>query len=79
MAKKGRRATEEERIRAVELMANGKSSELVAEFLGVGRSSVFDWQKKYRECGWRHCQRSSPRAKPTVLADMDERTLGAPS
>jgi hypothetical protein len=40
MAKKGRRATEEERFRAVQLMESGKPPELVAEILGVGRSSV---------------------------------------
>jgi hypothetical protein len=34
MAKKGRRATEEERLRAVQLMEEGASPELVAKFLG---------------------------------------------
>ena len=48
MAKKGRRATTEERILAVQLMENGKSPDVVAEMLGVGRTSVFEWQQKYR-------------------------------
>jgi transposase-like protein len=43
MAKKGLGATEEERLRAVQLMEEGASPELVAEFLGVSRSSVFEW------------------------------------
>jgi len=43
------RATEEERLLAVQLMERGKFPEIVAEILGVSRSSVFDWQKKYRE------------------------------
>lgn len=51
MAKKGRRATEEERLRAVQLLEDGCSPELVADLLGVGRSSVSGWQKAYRE-GW---------------------------
>ena len=49
MAKKGRRATNEERVWVVQLLEDGYSAEAVADMLGVARSSVFSWQKKYRE------------------------------
>lgn len=69
MAKKGRRATEEERIRAVQLMEAGKSPELVAEILGVGRSSVFAWQRKYRAGGLAALSTKFASGRPTSLSD----------
>lgn len=69
MAKKGRRATAEERIRAVQLMASGESPEVVAEFLGVSRSSVFEWQKKYREGGLAALSTKFASGRPTFLSD----------
>lgn len=69
MAKKGRRATEEERIRAVQLVEEGKSAELVAEVLGVGRSSVFEWQRKYRVGGLAALSTKFASGRPTVLSD----------
>ncbi len=69
MAKKGRRATEEERIRAVQLMESGKSPELVAGILGVSRASVFSWQKKYRESGLAGLSTKFASGRPTVLSD----------
>ena len=70
MAKKGRRATEEERLLAVQLMERGKSPEVVAEILNVGRSSVFDWQKKYREGGLAALSTKFASGRPTVLSDQ---------
>lgn len=75
VAKKGRRATEEERIRAVQLMEEGKSPELVAEFLGVSRSSVFEWQKKYREGGLASLSTRFASGRPTFLSDEQMLTL----
>lgn len=69
MAKKGRRATEEERVRAVELLENGKSAEIVADILGVGRSSLFDWQAKYRAGGLAALSTKFASGRPTVLSD----------
>jgi transposase len=69
MAKKGRRATEEERLIAVQLMERGQSPETVAEILGVSRSSVFDWQKKYREGGLAALSTKFASGRPTVLSD----------
>lgn len=70
MARKGRRATEEERIRAVQLMEDDRSPELVAELLGVSRSSVFDWQKKYREGGLVALSTKMASGRPTALSDQ---------
>ncbi|MCA1835072.1 MAG: helix-turn-helix domain-containing protein [Actinobacteria bacterium] len=38
MAKKGRRATDEERVRVVQLLEDGYSTEAVADMLGVARA-----------------------------------------
>jgi transposase len=70
MAKKGRRATEEERVRAVQLMEDGRSPEVVAEVLGVSRASVFAWQKKYREGGLAALSTKFASGRPTVLSDQ---------
>lgn len=70
MAKKGRRATEEERLLAVQLMERGKSPEMVADILDVSRSSVFDWQKKYREGGLAALSTKFASGRPTVLSDQ---------
>jgi transposase len=75
MAKKGRRATEEERLLAVQLMERGQSPETVAEILGVSRSSVFDWQKKYREGGLAALSTKFASGRPTVLSDKQMMTL----
>ena len=69
MAKKGRRATEEERIHAVRLIEGGTPPELVAEVLGVSRSSVFDWWKRYREGGLAALSTKFASGRPTVLSD----------
>lgn len=70
MAKKGRRSAAEERVRAVQLMENGKSPELVAEILGVSRASVFDWQKRYREGGLAALSTKFASGRPTTLSDQ---------
>src|SRR2546421_12770915 len=69
MAKNGRRATEEERVRAVQLMEEGRSPELVADVLGVSRSSVFEWQRKYREGGLAALSTKFASGRPTFLTD----------
>jgi transposase len=69
VAKKGRRATVEERVRAVQLMEGGRSPDEVAEILGVSRSSVFDWQRKYRDGGLAALSTKFASGRPTVLSD----------
>jgi transposase len=51
MARKGRRSTKEERVEAIRLLHQGYTRAEVAEILDVAESSVYDWQKKYREGG----------------------------
>lgn len=78
MAKKGRRATEEERVRAVRLMEDGKySPEVVADILGVSRSSVFDWQRRYRADGLAALSTKFASGRPTMLSDKQMMRLWA--
>ncbi|TDD49710.1 IS630 family transposase [Nonomuraea terrae] len=51
MARLGRRASFEERLRACQLIESGKSPDLVAEILGFGRATVFGWLQDYRALG----------------------------
>jgi transposase len=51
MARKGRRSSHEERIHAIQLLAQGHTKAEVARILGVAESSVYGWQKDYREGG----------------------------
>src|SRR5262245_816708 len=69
MARKGRRSTNEERLQAVQLMESGKSADEVAKTLEVGRSSVFEWQQKYREGGLAALSTKFASGRPTVLSD----------
>jgi transposase len=69
MAKKGRRATEEERIQAVQLIESGRKVDEVAEIMGIGRSTVLDWWRKYREGGLAALSTKFASGRPTVLTD----------
>lgn len=51
MAIKGRRATYDERLMACEALEQGVSADDLAKALKVARSSLFEWQKAYREHG----------------------------
>ncbi|GGL60307.1 hypothetical protein GCM10014719_71760 [Planomonospora parontospora subsp. antibiotica] len=48
MARKGRRATFEEKVFALRLLEQGMSPDRVAEALGVGRESIFRWKRQAR-------------------------------
>lgn len=69
MAKNGRRATNEERLRAVQLMELGRSVDQIVDILGVGRSTVFEWQKKYRQGGFAALSTKFASGRPTTLSD----------
>jgi transposase len=69
MAKKGRRATNEERFAAIQMYDNGLSVDRIAEILDVGRSSIFDWIAKYREGGLAAISTKFASGRPTVLDD----------
>jgi transposase len=71
MAKKGRRATNEERLAAIQMYDNGLTADRIAEILNVGRSSVFDWISKYREGGLASISTKFASGRPTVLDDSE--------
>jgi len=50
-------------------MESGKSPDEIAETLGVGRCSVFEWQKKYREGGLAALSTKFASGRPTILSD----------
>ena len=43
---------EEMRVRAVRSVQNGQSPEVVAQALGINRTTIYDWLAKYRRGGW---------------------------
>lgn len=71
MAKKGRRATNEERLAAIRMYDNGLTADRIAEILDVGRSSVFDWISKYRQGGLASISTKFASGRPTVLDDSE--------
>lgn len=78
MAKKGRRATEEERINAIQLIESGRTFDEVADILGVGRRTVLEWWRWYREGGLAALSTKFASGRPTTLNDrqmLELRTL----
>jgi transposase len=69
MAKRGRRATNEERIRAVHLVESGVHPNEVARLLNVGESTVLEWMRKYRAGGLAALSTKFASGRPTVLTD----------
>lgn len=51
MARKGRRSSKDERIDAIRLLEQGYTKAQVARICNVTESSVYGWQKAYREGG----------------------------
>jgi Transposase and inactivated derivatives len=77
MAKKGRRATEEERILAVQLIESGRKIDEVVEIMGVGRRTVLEWWQKYREGGLAALSTKFASGRPTTLDDRQMLELRA--
>lgn len=77
MAKKKRRATEEERILAVQMLESGRNADEVAEILGVGRRTVFEWLEKYRRHGLAGLSTKFASGRPTTLTDREMLELRA--
>jgi transposase len=69
MAKRGRRATDEERIRAVQLIESGVHYTEVARFLDVGESTVLEWMRNYRAGGLAALSTKFASGRPTSLTD----------
>jgi transposase len=77
MAKRGRRATDEERVRAIQLVESGKHPKEVAEFLNVGESTVLEWMRKYRAGGLAAVSTKFASGRPTTLSDRQMMELFA--
>lgn len=77
MAKKGRRATEEERILAVQLIESGRKIDEVVEIMGVGRTTVLEWWAGYRRGGLAELSTKFASGRPTALSDKEMLELRA--
>ncbi len=77
MAKKGRRATEEERILAVQLIEAGRKIDEVVEIMGVGRTTVLEWWANYRRGGLAELSTKFASGRPTALSDKEMLELRA--
>lgn len=77
MAKKGRRATEEERIQAVQLIESGRKIDDVVEIVGVGRRTVLEWWEKYRRGGLAELSTKFASGRPASLPDRQMLELRA--
>jgi transposase len=71
MAKKGRRAANEERLLAVQMQENGMSVPEIAEIMNIGRSTVFAWIDKYRKGGLAAISTKAASGRPTTLDDSE--------
>lgn len=71
MARKGRRATNEERLAAVQMYENGISTDRISEILDVSRASVFDWIARYRKGGLAAISTKIASGRPTILDDSE--------
>jgi putative transposase len=61
------------RQRAIQLLEAGKAPAEVAEFLGVGRNTVYRWRRRYRRQGQLGiAARSIPGRPPRLRAEQQE-------
>jgi transposase len=70
MAKKGRRATKDERLsvcRAIE--KDGVSPDVAAQVMGFSRTAVFEWWRAYREGGEEALETKPAPGRPPGLSD----------
>ncbi|MEV0755230.1 helix-turn-helix domain-containing protein [Streptosporangium sp. NPDC050280] len=77
MARKGRRATFEEKVFALRLMEQGMSPDRVAETLGVGRESVFRWKRQARAGGEEALRIKRAPGRPRRLTSGQEQSVKA--
>jgi transposase len=75
MARKGRRATYDERVWAVREIEEGMSPDVAADILNVGRESVFRWWREYRAGGVEALRAKKTRGRPAKLDDAQVRRL----
>ncbi|MDP9842136.1 transposase [Streptosporangium lutulentum] len=77
MARKGRRATFEEKVFALRLLGGSMSPDRVAEALGVGRESVFRWKRQARAGGIEALRIKKAPGRPRRLTPGQEQTIKA--
>ncbi|MEV6867361.1 IS630 family transposase [Streptosporangium subroseum] len=75
MARKGRRATFEEKGFALRLLEQGMSPDRVADALGVGRESVFRWKRQARADGIEALRIKKAPGGPRRLTPGQEQTI----
>jgi transposase len=59
---------EEMRARAFSSVQNGQSPEVVAQALGINRTTIYDWLAKYRRGGWNALKAKPVPARPPNLS-----------
>jgi transposase len=69
MARKGRRSSHEERIQAIQLLAQGYTKAQVANILQVTEVTVYSWQKDYREGGLAALSTKIASGRKSLLSD----------
>ena len=69
MARKGRRSSNDERIDAIRLLEQGHTKVQVARIFNVTESSVYGWQKAYREGGLAALSTKIASGRKRLLAD----------
>ena len=69
MARKGRRSSKGERIDAIRLLEQGYTKVQVARIFNVTESSVYGWQKAYREGGLAALSTKIASGRKRLLAD----------
>ncbi|MBG0825780.1 IS630 family transposase [Planomonospora sp. ID91781] len=77
MARKGRRATFEEKVFALRLLEQGMSPDRVAEALDVGRESIFRWKRQARSGGTEALRIKKASGRPRKLRPGQEQTVKA--
>jgi transposase len=75
MAIKQRRATFEERLSAVEALEKGIQADQITQVLKVSRSSIFEWQKQYRQYGPEGLRTKKTRGPKSKLNDAQMQQL----
>jgi transposase len=77
MAKQGRRATPEERAMAIRLIEEKRPYAEVAQILGVGESTVFEWWRNYRRNGLSGIATKETPGRPSSLSGQQLQELRA--
>src|SRR5487761_1793126 len=70
MARKGRRSSHDERIHAIQLLEQRKTKSEVARILGVAESSVYVWQKEYRNGGLAALSTKIASGRKSLLSEL---------